>query len=78
MISEMVLCVSGILAITGAFCIWYEKNLYHKLIALSIIIGGFMPLIILSGYLDVAILVALIGPISTIIFILAISHEEQR
>lgn len=78
MIGEMVLCVSAILAISGALALWYEKNLYQKLIALSIIIGGFMPLLIFSGYLDVAILVALIGPISTIIFVLAISHEEQR
>ncbi len=77
MITDLVVYLSLILAVCGAVATWFEINPYNKLIALSILIGGIMPLIIVSGYLDVAILVALIGPISTVIFILTITREKR-
>ncbi|MBN1166338.1 MAG: DUF2108 domain-containing protein [Methanospirillaceae archaeon] len=78
MIADLILYFSGFLCVCGAVATWYEINPYRKLIGLSVLIGGIMPLVIATGYLDVAILVTLIGPISTVIFILTLTRGKME
>jgi len=59
--------ILAIIALSGAFSVWSSKDQYEKLIGLAIITAGVLPFIVISGYLDVAIAVALIMPITTII-----------
>lgn len=59
--------VLAVIALAGAFAVWSWKNQYEKLIGLAIVTAGVLPFIVIRGYLDVAIAVALVMPIATII-----------
>ena len=61
-----VLIVSIALMVIGAF------GIIFKVIMFSILDAGFVLAIVLFKYLDVAMFAALIGPLSTVVFILAI------
>lgn len=63
------------IAIIGAASAHLQKDRFNKLIAVGIIFGGIIPFIVNRGYLDIAILISLIIPITTII-ILQVCRRE--
>lgn len=64
------------IAIIGAVSAHLQHDRFNKLIAIGIIFGGIIPFIVDRGYLDIAILVSLIIPITTII-ILQVCRKEK-
>ena len=60
------------LMLIGAFGIIFMKKPLDKVIMFSILDAGFVLVIVLFKYLDVAMFAALAGPLSTLVFILAI------
>ena len=60
------------LMIIGAFGIIFLKKPLDKVIMFSILDAGFVLVIVLFKYLDVAMFAALAGPLSTLVFILSI------
>ena len=60
------------LMIIGAFGIIFLKKPLDKVIMFTILDAGFVLAVVLFKYLDVALFAALVGPLSTLVFILAI------
>ncbi|MBR1609902.1 MAG: EhaD family protein [Methanobrevibacter sp.] len=60
------------LMIIGAFGIIFLKKPLYKVIMFTILDAGFILVVVLFKYLDVALFAALVDPLSTIVFILAI------
>ena len=60
------------LMVIGAFGIIFLKKPLDKVIMFTILDAGFVLVIVLFKYLDVAMFAALADPLSTLIFILAI------
>lgn len=60
------------LMLIGAFGIIFLKKPLDKVIMFSILDAGFVLVIVLFKYLDVAMFAALAGPLSTLVFVLAI------
>ena len=68
----LVLLISIALMVIGAVGIILLKKPLDKVIMFSILDAGFVLAVVLFKYLDVALFAALIGPLSTVVFILAI------
>lgn len=60
------------LMVIGAFGIIFLKKPLDKVIMFTILDAGFVLVIVLFKYLDVALFAALADPLSTLVFILAI------
>jgi energy-converting hydrogenase A subunit D len=60
------------LMVIGAFGIIFLKKPLDKVIMFTILDAGFVLVVVLFKYLDVAMFTALAGPLSTLVFILAI------
>ena len=60
------------LMLIGAFGIIFMKKPLDKVIMFSLLDAGFVLVIVLFKYLDVAMFAALADPLSTLVFILAI------
>jgi energy-converting hydrogenase A subunit D len=60
------------LMVIGAFGIIFLKKPLDKVIMFTILDAGFVLVIVLFKYLDVAMFAALVDPLSTLVFILAI------
>ncbi len=60
------------LMVIGAFGIIFLKKPLDKVIMFSILDAGFVLVVVLFKYLDVAMFAALAGPLSTLVFILSI------
>lgn len=60
------------LMVIGAFGIIFLKKPLDKVIMFTILDAGFVLVVVLFKYLDVAMFAALVGPLSTLVFILAI------
>lgn len=70
---EFIVSIIGIaLMLIGAFGIIFLKKPLDKVIMFSILDAGFLLIIVLFKYLDVAMFAALVDPLSTLVFILAI------
>ena len=65
------------LMIIGAFGIIFLKKPLDKVIMFSILDAGFVLVIALFKYLDVALFAALAGPLSTLVFILSIVKIKE-
>ena len=65
------------LMIIGAFGIIFMKKPLDKVIMFSILDAGFVLVIVLFKYLDVAMFAALAGPLSTLVFILSIVKSKE-
>ena len=65
------------LMVIGAFGIIFLKKPLDKVIMFSILDVGFVLVIVLFKYLDVAMFAALAGPLSTLVFILSIVKIKQ-
>lgn len=69
---EFVSFIAIALMLIGAFGIIFLKKPLDKVIMFSILDAGFVLVIVLFKYLDVAMFAALADPLSTLVFILAI------
>jgi energy-converting hydrogenase A subunit D len=69
--------IFAFLAIAGTIGTVREQDPFAKLISLSVIAGGVFPFIVDRGYLDVAIAVAIIAPLSTIFLLYACRRERS-
>ena len=65
------------LMLIGAFGIIFLKKPLDKVIMFSILDAGFVLVIVLFKYLDVAMFAALADPLSTLVFILAIVKIKE-
>lgn len=65
------------LMIIGAFGVIFLKSPLDKIIMFSIMDAGFVLVIVLFKYLDVAMFAALAGPISTLVFILSVVKIKE-
>ena len=65
------------LMLIGAFGIIFMKKPLDKVIMFSILDAGFVLVIVLFKYLDVAMFAALADPLSTLVFILAIVKIDE-
>jgi energy-converting hydrogenase A subunit D len=74
---EFLQVVLAVIAILGAVATALFRNPFDKLIALGVMIGGIIPFIVDRGYLDVAVTVALLAPMTTI-FVLALAWRRDR
>ncbi|MBN2733490.1 MAG: DUF2108 domain-containing protein [Methanomicrobiaceae archaeon] len=70
--TDILLMVFAAIAILGAAATAIQKNPYDKLISLGMLFAGVIPFVVAGGYLDVAISLALIVPITTIILLQAV------
>jgi len=71
-----ILC--ALIILIGGLLTWYWHSHYEKLIGVSITTGGTMPLLISTGYLDVAIIVALVSPFAIILLTLMIREKKTE
>ncbi|MEE0936346.1 MAG: EhaD family protein [Methanobrevibacter sp.] len=60
------------LMVLGAFGIIFLKRPLDKIIMFTILDAGFVLAVVLFKYLDVAMFAALVDPLSTLVFILAV------
>lgn len=65
------------LMVIGAFGIIFLKKPLDKVIMFSILDAGFVLVVVLFKYLDVALFAALAGPLSTLVFILSIVKVNE-
>ena len=67
------------LMVIGAFGVIFMKKPLDKVIMFDIMDAGFVLVIVLFKYMDVALVAALAGPLSTLIFILSsVKIKEVR
>jgi len=71
---DYLLWIFGGIAIIGAVYTGIVQDPYRKLIAIGLLSGAAMPFLIERGYMDIAIALALILPLSTI-FILQLCRK---
>lgn len=69
---EIILIIAMALMVIGAFGIILLKKPLDKVIMFSILDAGFVLVVVAFKYLDVAMFAALVDPLSTLVFILAI------
>ena len=69
---DFVSLIAILLMIIGALGIIFVKKPLDKVIMFSILDAGLLLAVVLFKYLDVALFIALAGPLSTVIFILSI------
>jgi energy-converting hydrogenase A subunit D len=73
---DILLYLFGAIALIGAVSAAVKPDPFDKLISLGVVAGGVIPFLVDRGYLDVAITVALIAPVTTIIILLVCRREE--
>lgn len=69
---EIILIIAIALMVIGAFGIIFLKKPLDKVIMFSILDAGFVLVVVAFKYLDVVMFAALVDPLSTLVFILAI------
>ena len=75
---EFVVSIIAIaLMLIGAFGVILLKKPFDKVIMFSIMDAGFLLVVVLFRYLDVAMFVALSDPLCTLIFIMAIVKIKE-
>jgi len=74
---EYIIAIFGIIALIGAFTTYLRTSPFDKLIGVAIMTGGVIPFVVIKGYLDVAIVIALVVPVTTI-FMLQASRRGMR
>jgi energy-converting hydrogenase A subunit D len=76
--NEFYILILSLIAILGAISVYFKKSPFDKLIGLAVMMGGVIPLIVLKGYLDVAVLVAIIMPLTTIFILQATGRNTDE
>lgn len=67
--AEAVLYLFAAIAVLGAAGAAILKDPLDKLIAIGVLSGGIIPFLVVKGYFDVAVAVALITPVTTIVIL---------
>ncbi|GAB7015877.1 DUF2108 domain-containing protein [Methanogenium cariaci] len=75
--NEFYMLILGLIALLGVIAVYIKPSPFDKLIGLAVMMGGVIPLIVLKGYLDVAILVAIIMPLTTIFILQATGRNTD-
>ena len=76
--NEFYILILGLIAVLGVISVYIKKSPFDKLIGLAVMMSGVIPLIVLKGYLDVAILVAIIMPLTTIFILQATGRHTDE
>ena len=74
---EFVSLIAIALMFIGSFGIIFLEKPLDKVIMFSILDAGFVLVIVMFKYLDVALFAALAGPLSTLVYILAIVKIKE-
>ncbi len=74
---EILVVLFAAVALIGVLGTYLQRDRFDKLIAVGIIYGGVVPFIVDRGYLDVAIVISLIIPITTII-VLPLTRRQDH
>ena len=74
---EILVVLFAAVALIGVLGTYLQRDRFDKLIAVGIIYGGVLPFIVDRGYLDVAIVISLIIPITTII-VLPLTRRQDH
>jgi|GEM_PF-2246231 len=64
-------------ALLGTGAVALSRSPFDKVIGLELLAGGVIPFVVMEGYLDVAIAVALITPVTTIFLLMVIGREHR-
>jgi len=75
---QIVFVLCALITLIGSLLTWYWHSHYEKLMAVGVIAGGIMPLLVSTGYLDVAIIVGLVSPFATLLLILLIREPTTE
>ncbi|MFA5395822.1 MAG: DUF2108 domain-containing protein [Methanomicrobiales archaeon] len=75
--NEFYILVVSLIIIIGVIYVYISRSPFDKLIGLAIMLGGAIPFIALNGYLDVALLVAVIMPLTTIFILQATGRKTD-
>jgi energy-converting hydrogenase A subunit D len=75
--NEYIFALLAIIAILGAISVYFKRSPFDKLIGLAVMMGGAIPLIVMKGYIDVAILVAIIMPLTSIFILQATGRNSD-
>lgn len=67
----------GLIVVLGCLSAAVSRNPFDKLISLAVLAGGVMPFIINHGYIDVAVVVALVTPVTTIFLLQAVWRADS-
>ncbi|MDN7023341.1 DUF2108 domain-containing protein [Methanoculleus sp. FWC-SCC1] len=73
--NDLLAILYGAVALIGAVSAVVQTDSLNKLISIAIIAGGVIPFLVDRGYLDVAIAVGLIIPVTTIIILLVCMRD---
>ncbi len=73
---EIVMGACVLLVLIGTFSAIFWRDPFDKLISLSVMIAGIFPFIVDRGYLDVAVALALITPLSTLFILMVCPGRE--
>lgn len=74
---EFASIIAMALMLIGAFGIIFLKRPLDKVIMFSILDAGFVLAVVMFKYLDVALFAALVDPLATLVFILAIVKIKE-
>ncbi|MDG6256089.1 MAG: EhaD family protein [Methanomicrobiaceae archaeon] len=72
---EAVLYVFAAIALIGTVSAAFKRDPFDKLIGIGVLAAGVLPFVVVRGYLDVAVAVALIVPVTTIIVLLVCRRD---
>lgn len=72
---DYLVAIFGIIAIIGAVSTYIRENPFDKLIGIAVMTGGIIPFVAAKGYLDVAIVIALVVPVTTIFLLQAAGRD---
>jgi len=72
---EYIIIIFAAIALIGAAATYLRESPFDKLIGIAVMTGGIIPFVVSKGYLDVAIVIGLVVPVTTI-FILQAARRE--
>ncbi|MGC9434750.1 MAG: DUF2108 domain-containing protein [Methanomicrobiales archaeon] len=64
-------------ALLGTGAVAVSRSPFDKVIGLGLLAGGVIPFVVMQGYLDVAIAVALIAPVTSLFLLMVIGRENR-
>ncbi|MDR2855785.1 MAG: EhaD family protein [Methanomicrobiales archaeon] len=75
---QIMFLLCALIILIGSLLTWYWYSHYEKLIGVGVITGGIMPPLISTGYLDVAIIIALVSPFAALLLTLLIREGKAE
>ncbi|MBT8507352.1 hypothetical protein AZH53_02765 [Methanomicrobiaceae archaeon CYW5] len=72
---DYLIIIFAMIALIGAVSTYLRKSPFDKLIGIAVMTGGIIPFVVIKGYLDVAIVIALVVPVTTIFLLQATGSD---